>query len=392
MMDSMGSYLFILPWSLTAFGGVNQVVLNLHKQMNKNGLYVPLIMVNSWHDTGMRKENLDNIDHFFFRMRSPWNSSRKIINFIAFCLETVRVAKELNRYIKANNIKVANVHYCSLYALNFVLLKFLGLFKGRFVLSFHGKDLLLAKQSRGVERLLWIILLFHADKIIVCSESLKNELLDNYVLCANKTEVIHNGIDLSLFPANVTRQKDRNIEKKKYILNVATLESEKGQDILLKAFAKIATDFPDVSLVLIGRPGGSEHQIRQLIDVLRLSQRVHLYEGLPHAQVLSYMEKAMIFVLPSRHEAFGIVILEAGACGVPVIASNVGGIPEILIHDKTGKLCASEDIHSFADELRSLLTSTEVRKKLGENLKKHVFENFSWQNTCQKYLDIVVLV
>lgn len=391
-MSSRGSYLFILPWSLTAFGGVNQVVLNLHKEMNKNGLYVPLIMVNSWRDTGIRKEKLDNIDHFFFRMRSPWNKSRKIINFIAFCLETVRVAKELNKYIKANKVKVANVHYCSLYAMNFVLLKILGIFKGHFVLSFHGKDLLLARQSRGIERILWKILLFHADKIVVCSESLKNELIDYYVLCENKTEVIHNGIDFSLFSANVTRQKDRNIEEKKFILNVATLESIKGQDVLLKAFGLVATDFPDVSLVLIGRRGGSEHQIRKLIDVLRLSQRVHLYEGLPHAQVLSYMEKAMIFVLPSRNEAFGIVILEAGACGVPVIASNVGGIPEILIHDKTGKLCASEDVHSFADELRNLLASTEVRQKLGKNLKKHVFENFSWQKTCQKYLNIVVLM
>ncbi len=92
----------------------------------------------------------------------------------------------------------------------------------------------------------------------------------------------------------------------------------------------------------------------------------------------------MIFVLPSRNEAFGIVILEAGAFGVTVIAANVGGNPEILIHGKTGKLCASENIHSFADELRSILASSEVRKNLGENLRKHVLENFSWQRTYQK--------
>ena len=132
--------------------------------------------------------------------------------------------------------------------------------------------------------------------------------------------------------------------------------------------------------------------IKQLIKALDLSHKVQLYEGLSHDQVLGIMERAMIFVLPSRREAFGIVILEAGAFGVPVIASNVGGIVEILTHNETGRLCDSEDVNAFAMEMSNLLKEKEERKRLGKNLKKHVIKNFSWNRTYQNYLKNIVCV
>jgi glycosyltransferase involved in cell wall biosynthesis len=158
---------------------------------------------------------------------------------------------------------------------------------------------------------------------------------------------------------------------------------------LIKAFAKIAPEFKELCLVLIGRPGGAENKITQLIDSLGLSCRVHLYNGLPHDQILTIIKRAMIFVLPSRYEPFGIVILEAGAFGVPVIASNVGGIREILSHNDTGRLCVPEDVDSLADELRNLLTDQEERYRLGGNLRKHILENYSWEKTCTKYIEVI---
>ncbi len=125
-----------------------------------------------------------------------------------------------------------------------------------FVLSFHGKDLLDAIPSRGIERILWNFLLRQSDKIVTCSEFLKKDLILFNNLCESKAVAIHNGIDPVLFKETVHRHLGFDIIDRKFILNVATLEHKKGQDILLKAFAEVEADFPDVSLVLIGRPGG----------------------------------------------------------------------------------------------------------------------------------------
>ena len=385
------SYLFLLPWSLESVGGVNQVVENLFRQMKLDGKYDPMIMVNSWDDVKIRTKKINGTDHSFFRLRSPWNSSRKLFNFLAFCVETIGRTWKFSKFIKSNKIVVINVHYCSLFALSISLMKWVKIFKGKLVLSFHGADLMAAKESHGVKKMLWKILVSSADKIITCSESLRGELVKFEEACAGKTITVHNGVDTSKFCSYEGFQTDSQLVNKRFILNVATLEHKKGQDVLLRAFKIVVEKFEDVFLVIVGRPGGAEGQIRRLIKSFGLSQRVRLYEGLPHEEVSTLMKKATIFVLPSRYEPFGIVTLEAGAFGVPVIASNVGGIREVLTHDKTGRLCEPDDVDALALELCHLLNNPEERNRLGENLRKHVIENFSWNRSYQKYLDCIGL-
>lgn len=384
----MKSFLFILPWPLNIPGGVNQVVENLYAQMKSDRKYNPIILINSWNDVKLRLENNDGIDCYYLRMRSPWSSTKKIYNFALFMIEAFRTNLMLYLFINKNKITTINLHYCSLYALNIVLLKYLKMYKGRIILSFHGKDLLEAIPSRGIERFFCNFVLKHIDTAVTCSEFLKNDLIAFVNSCHSKAVAIHNGINPASFNGTVDRYLDVDLKDKKYILNVATFEHKKGQDVLLKAFAEISDASPDVSLVIIGRPGGVEHQIKHSIDFLNLSHRVHLYEGLSHDHVLAIMERAMIFVLPSRYEPFGIVILEAGAFGVPVIASEVGGIKEILIHNETGLMFKSEDFNCLAGHIGYLLENQDERKRLGGNLKKHINEKFAWGKTYKSYLEI----
>lgn len=385
------SYLFILPWSLKYVGGVNQVVENLFSQMKLDGKYTPIIMVNSWDDVKIRKEKINEIDHYFFRLRSPWNASKKMVNFTAFCMELLKTSWRFYKFINLHKITTINVHYCSLFALNISFIKFIRLFKGHLILSFHGKDLLFAKQSQDIEKLLWKILLRSAERIITCSESLKNELALFDKFSFHKIVSVHNGIDISFLAEVENRQIGSLLEKKRFILNVATLEYKKGQDILLKAFKKIENEFEDINLIIIGRSGGVEYQIQQLIESLNLSQKVIIYDGLAHKKVLEFMKQTLFFVLPSRYEPFGIVILEAGVFGKPVIASNLGGIPEILSHNVTGILFESEDINALAKEMRNLLNQAEERNRLGKNLREHVLKKFSWKRTYLKYLNAIRL-
>ena len=385
------SYLFILPWSLNSIGGVTEVVLNLMNQMKQHDQYTPLLMVNSWEDKKIRKQTIKGCTHHFFRLRSPWNNQQPFINFVAFCIFYGWNLLQLQKFLLTNKVKAINVHYCELYAINISIAKKIRLYRGRFILSFHGKDLLTAQQAKGFGKILWKLLLRSADTIVTCSESLKNDLIQFDRSCSSRTVVIHNGVDM----LRLRQAQDKKYylgpehDEHKIILNIATFEHKKGQDVLVKAFAIIAKEFPNVDLIIIGRPGKALNPLRRLIDSLNLNHRVWLYEGLPHDKIITYYRKATVFTLPSRYEPFGIVILEAGIFGVPVIATNVGGIREILKHDQTGRLCRVDDSKQLTNELIYLLNHPGERKRLGKNLQRHVEMNFSWKRAYLKYLNSV---
>ncbi|WP_319574696.1 glycosyltransferase family 4 protein [uncultured Desulfobacter sp.] len=385
---SKPGYLFIVPWSLDSIGGVSQVVENLILQMKKDNIYNPILMINSWDDVIIRKEKIKNIDHFFFRIRSIYNNKRPIRNLLGFFLFFFSEFYTLHRFLKVHNISVINIHYFGLNALTLSLLKIFKLFKGKLLLSFHGKYHFTSPENGVVAKQLWKLLLRTSDRAVTCSEALKNEVAGIDEKSIEKIVAIHNGIDTSFLEneRNKSRPLDQKLEGRKFILNVAAFDHRKGQDILLEAFVKIESLFPEVDLVMIGSPEAALNPIKNLIQDFGLEYRVWLYEGLPHNQIAAFYENATIFALPSRIEPFGIVILEAGIFGLPVVASRVGGISEIVFHNQTAILCESEDCDCFAHELMYLLERPDERERLGKNLKVHVMENFSWDRAYRKYI------
>lgn len=110
-------------------------------------------------------------------------------------------------------------------------------------------------------------------------------------------------------------------------------------------------------------------------------------ENVPHATVIGCLRKAAAFCLPSRIEPFGIAILEAGALRVPVVATRVGGIPEIVTDGITGRLVPADDVAALATALAELLASPQERDRLAENLHRRVRDEFTWQRACRQYLD-----
>jgi glycosyltransferase involved in cell wall biosynthesis len=93
----------------------------------------------------------------------------------------------------------------------------------------------------------------------------------------------------------------------------------------------------------------------------------------------------MLFVLPSRAEPFGIALLEAGAFGVPIVASNVGGVPEFITHDWNGRLVDPDDAGALAREIAALLQNESDRKRLAANLKRDVTEKLTWERAYRQY-------
>jgi glycosyltransferase involved in cell wall biosynthesis len=179
------------------------------------------------------------------------------------------------------------------------------------------------------------------------------------------------------------------LHDREFVLTVATWERQKGLDILLRAFAEVKRTNAGIALVLIGRPGGAESALSALALELGIAKDVLFVESVPHTQVGMYLEHAKAFCLPSRAEAFGIAILEAGAYRLPVVASNVGGIPEIVIDEETGLLTRSEDLTALAAALNRVLGDTELARGLGERLHGRVLNQFSWKRAYQEYRKLV---
>lgn len=385
------TFLFLLPWDLHHAGGVNQVVLNLAYQFSHNGDRQSKVLISSWEYVRPRSGDYSFVQTIHYRLRPPWGRNRPVKHLLMFVLLLPAWSMRLYRLLATNNVDVVNAHYPTLAVLQFALLKWLGLFRGRLILSFHGMDIAAASQTRGVERLLWWLALRSAHRIVACSEALCKQITTFAPAFSDKVTAIHNGIDIDL----LTRERDTRytldarLIKQRYVLSIGTFEHKKAHDVLIRAFCQVAPLDPELLLVLVGGTGETRDELRSLIASLSLNDRVLLFEDVPHHRIASFIEKATLFALASRVEPFGIVILEAGVFGVPVVATRVGGIVEIIEHGVTGRLVPPEDVDALAAEIVSLLQDPNERKRLGERLRRRVMEEFTWTKAHEKYVALI---
>jgi glycosyltransferase involved in cell wall biosynthesis len=113
---------------------------------------------------------------------------------------------------------------------------------------------------------------------------------------------------------------------------------------------------------------------------------VHFHPGLPHPEVLSRYQTADLFVFPSISETFGVPVIEAMACGTPVVAGRAGGIPELVVSGKTGLLVERGNPRQLADAILKILADSCLARSMGEWGRKRVQDHFSWQNVVENLL------
>ena len=171
----------------------------------------------------------------------------------------------------------------------------------------------------------------------------------------NKTSVFHDFV-----PIKVLEPSDID---EKYILFLGFPWYLKGVDILIKAFRRIYLNFPDYKLKIVGHCPEKKY----FVNLSKDCPAVELYNAVKHDVAMELMKKCSIFVLPSRTEAMGRVLLEAMATRKPIIASSVDGIPYYIRHYYNGLLFPSEDIVKLAESLTLLLTDLQLKKQLSEN-------------------------
>ncbi len=192
-------------------------------------------------------------------------------------------------------------------------------------------------------------------------------------------EVIPNGVDVDLFsPGPGTLTGDWPGPGLR-LLSVGRLHPQKGHAVLLDALAQLRAQGPEASLLIVGE-GSIQGQLKERIRRLGLSAVVRL--GGRREDIRDLLRSADLFVFPSLYEAVGIALLEAMACGRPVVASDTGGIPEIVEHGTSGMLVPPGDSARLADSLGMLLKDPGRRQRLGDTARARALQ-FDVRRTAQ---------
>ena len=227
---------------------------------------------------------------------------------------------------------------------------------------------------------------------ISVSESLKSFLIDTHSI--NEVTVINNCIDTNQFfntnKKNELRNKRSIASNTKILITASRLIKEKSTDTIITILSELTKLFPDILLIIAG-DGDYKSELVLLTDSLGLHDKVLFTGRVPQAELRELYELSDLFILLSESESFGLVFLEANACGLPVIGNNVGGIPEAIENGKSGFLVDSDNPADVIEKISLLLTNNSLREKMGYYAQNRVEKNYSLYNLSEKYKELKLL-
>jgi len=216
-----------------------------------------------------------------------------------------------------------------------------------------------------------------ADGVIAVSNAAAN-FIEHFTPKKNIV-IIPNGVDTDRFNS----PEKSNITEKPTILYVGRLVYRKGLHVLIRAMPYVLRKIPDAQLLIAGN-GHMKCLIELLIKRYGLEKHVKLLGFVPDKNLPMLYYMCNVFVLPSLHgESFGVTLLEAMASGKPIVASNVGGIPEVIEDDVTGLLVKKDSEKELADAISKILIDPNLAKILANNARKSV-EKYSWTHVTEK--------
>jgi len=188
-------------------------------------------------------------------------------------------------------------------------------------------------------------------------------------------QYIPNIVNIDFF--NLVQKKNDKIFK---FINVAFLDKNKNQSMLIKAFAKIFKNNHHITLTIVG-DGTEYNELKELINKLQMKKQIFLYGRASRDEVKKLLQQSDAFVLSSQYETFGVVVVEAMACGLPVIATRCGGPESIVQNERVGVLCDIDE-HSLAESMKYLYKNRD--KYDNKFIAQYTKENFSEEAVCEQ--------
>jgi glycosyltransferase involved in cell wall biosynthesis len=250
-----------------------------------------------------------------------------------------------------------------------------------------------------------------ADLIIGCSEHIVEKIRHRFPQYADRCHTVFNGVDIERFRRAAAHSPNRNGNKR--LLFVGRVSPEKGVHVLVDAFRNVATRYPHAQLEIVGPPWQTPiefittldegRQVAELtafydgtsyIDHVKarvppgIAEQVHFTGFVDHPELARHYHGVDVLINPSFSEAFGMSLIEAMAMEAPVVATRVGGMPEIVEHGKNGLLVEPGDSHALADAILRILSDESAQITMGASGRQKALEQFSWEQVTGRLLTL----
>jgi len=304
------------------------------------------------------KYSLSNIKKYELNIPPPWG-------YYLNCWETRSILK----YIQPD---LLNTHYASGYG----TLSRLVFFKPT-LLSIWGSDVYDFPYQSHLKQKILRKNLAAPNFLASTSENMKLQT-KKFIMSNLHIEVTPFGVDMEMF----SPQPDRD---PKYITigMVKRMAPKYGPEFLIKAFAIVNKNYTNLRLILVGG-GTQEEELKSLAHSLGITEKCQFVGAVPHKDVPRWLNRFDIYCAPSVSESFGVAVVEASACGLPVIVSRVGGLPEVVQNNKTGIIIPPKDVAALARALETLITNEELRKSMGKSGREFVQQFYDWELCVDK--------
>lgn len=196
--------------------------------------------------------------------------------------------------------------------------------------------------------------------------------------------VIPFGIDPAQFD-----YRQRNSMSKIRIGIAKSLRPKYGVDVLIRAFHMLSNSHKNIELLIAGR-GEFASKYRRLVSHLQLDEKVRFLGFIDHDKLPDFLRSIDIFAMPSISdgESFGVAAVEASSTGLPVVATRVGGVPEVVLDNKTGFLVERKNVRELAEAIEKLIVDPDLREKMGRAGREYVESNYRWESNLQAMSDL----
>ena len=301
---------------------------------------------------------------------------------VEICTSNIKLANSKNKllfisqFIKLNKInirfkpEIIHSHFATSYGLLGRLLK-----SDCFYISVWGSDIFEFPRKSIFHKTIIKFILSGANKIFSTSNIMALEI-NKYI--KTKIEIIPFGVDADLF------KPDNSIKGKKTFVigTIKSLEKVYGIDRLIEVFEIVSKKIPESICYIYGN-GSQESSLKSIVKEKELEEKIIFKGKINNYEVPNRLSEIDIFCALSRSESFGVAVIEASACQKPVIATNIGGLKEVIVNGETGYLM-NYDPEKIANKIIDLYSNNDKRKILGENGRNFVMSNFDWTKNVAK--------